>query len=115
MSHEPNRIAQPGRLRALGAVAIAVAFTGVAAPTGAAPAAAAASCANGYVGLTFDDGPSASTDQLLAALTSHHLRATMFDQGNNSEAMGAYLDFGAIGGVKISAAANGAEIGRAHV
>jgi peptidoglycan/xylan/chitin deacetylase (PgdA/CDA1 family) len=41
-------------------------------------------CRNGYVGLTYDDGPSATTDQLLAALRANHLRATFFDQGNNS-------------------------------
>src|SRR4029450_5667242 len=39
---------------------------------------------NGYVGLTYDDGPSATTDQLLAALKENGLRATFFDQGNNS-------------------------------
>lgn len=42
------------------------------------------SCRNGYVGLTYDDGPSATTDQLLAALRANRLRATFFDQGNNS-------------------------------
>ncbi len=52
----------------------------------AAPAGHPARCANGYVGLTFDDGPSATTDQLLAALTTNRLRATMFNQGNNAEA-----------------------------
>jgi endo-1,4-beta-xylanase len=46
--------------------------------TGAGP------CRNGYVGLTYDDGPSATTTVLLAALRRARLRATMFDQGNNS-------------------------------
>lgn len=41
-------------------------------------------CRNGYVGLTYDDGPSATTDQLLGALKANHLHATFFDQGNNS-------------------------------
>ncbi|NMO52825.1 polysaccharide deacetylase family protein [Actinoplanes sp. TBRC 11911] len=41
-------------------------------------------CRNGYVGLTYDDGPSATTPQLLAALRANHLRATFFNQGNNS-------------------------------
>ncbi|MEV0223913.1 polysaccharide deacetylase family protein [Streptomyces sp. NPDC050704] len=45
----------------------------------AAPAQAAA--CNGYVGLTFDDGPSGSTPALLNALTQNGLRATMFNQG----------------------------------
>lgn len=43
-------------------------------------------CRNGYVGLTFDDGPSATTDQLLAALRASHLRATMFNIGTNAAA-----------------------------
>src|SRR4051794_17072183 len=42
------------------------------------------SCRNGYVGLTFDDGPSTTLPQLLAALRDNHLRATMFNQGNNA-------------------------------
>ncbi|MHC3458394.1 polysaccharide deacetylase family protein [Streptomyces flavovirens] len=47
----------------------------------AAPAQAAA--CNGYVGLTFDDGPSAAqTPALLSALKQNGLRATMFNQGN---------------------------------
>ena len=41
-------------------------------------------CRNGYVGLTYDDGPSATATQLLAALRANRLRATFFDQGNNS-------------------------------
>jgi peptidoglycan/xylan/chitin deacetylase (PgdA/CDA1 family) len=57
--------------------------------TGASRAETAASshnhtCRNGYVGLTYDDGPSATTDQLLAALRANRLRATFFDQGNNA-------------------------------
>jgi len=49
------------------------------------------SCRNGYVGLTFDDGPSATTPQLLAALRDNHLRATMFNQGNNALARPGYV------------------------
>jgi peptidoglycan/xylan/chitin deacetylase (PgdA/CDA1 family) len=74
----------------LTAVALAALGLSTAAPDVAAdpPTAAGHSgrCANGYVGLTYDDGPSASTDQLLAALRADHLRATMFNQGNNAEA-----------------------------
>jgi peptidoglycan/xylan/chitin deacetylase (PgdA/CDA1 family) len=48
---------------------------------GAVGPATAAAC-NGYVGLTFDDGPSnSSTPQLLNALRSAGLRATMFNEG----------------------------------
>ncbi|KUN97541.1 polysaccharide deacetylase family protein [Streptomyces caeruleatus] len=50
----------------------------------AAPAQAAA--CNGYVGLTFDDGPSSSTPALLNALTQNGLRATMFNQGQYAAA-----------------------------
>lgn len=68
-------------LIAASAALAALVLSGAAAP--AAPAAAAA-CPNGYVALTFDDGPSDTTPQLLAALTSNHLRATFFDQGNRA-------------------------------
>jgi peptidoglycan/xylan/chitin deacetylase (PgdA/CDA1 family) len=44
------------------------------------------SCANGRVALTFDDGPSPTTPQLLAALKASNLRATMFDIGRNAAA-----------------------------
>ncbi|MGA6227995.1 polysaccharide deacetylase family protein [Streptomyces umbrinus] len=49
-----------------------------------APAQAAA--CNGYVGLTFDDGPSGNTSALLNALTQNRLRATMFNQGQYAAA-----------------------------
>ncbi|MEV4346864.1 polysaccharide deacetylase family protein [Actinoplanes sp. NPDC049596] len=53
----------------------------------AAPAPLAASCPNGYVGLTYDDGPNPSTtNQLLSALRSAGLRATMFNTGQNAAA-----------------------------
>ncbi|WP_322986410.1 polysaccharide deacetylase family protein [Streptomyces sp. S584] len=49
------------------------------------PSHAAAAC-NGYVGLTFDDGPSGSTPALLNALKQNGLRATMFNQGQYAAA-----------------------------
>src|SRR3978361_2163914 len=39
---------------------------------------------NGCVGLTSDDGPSTTAPELLQALQDNHLRATMFNQGNNA-------------------------------
>ncbi len=74
------------RITALAAVStLAVfGFTGASqAATGASPAKASIaahhqSCRNGYVGLTYDAG------QLLAALRANRLRATFFNQGNNS-------------------------------
>jgi peptidoglycan/xylan/chitin deacetylase (PgdA/CDA1 family) len=61
-------------------------FTNAAPASPAAPAAGGhgGACRNGYVGLTYDDGPSATTADLLAALRANRLRATFFDQGNNS-------------------------------
>lgn len=66
-------------LTALAAVALAV--TGIVA---AVPAQAAA--CNGYVGLTFDDGPGGNTSALLNALRQNGLRATMFNQGQYAAA-----------------------------
>ncbi|MBO4259320.1 polysaccharide deacetylase family protein [Streptomyces griseorubiginosus] len=45
----------------------------------------AATC-NGYVGLTFDDGPSGNTPNLLNALRQSGLRATMFNEGQYAAA-----------------------------
>ena len=42
----------------------------------------AATC-NGYVGITFDDGPTGSTTTLLNILRNNGVRATMFNIGNN--------------------------------
>ncbi|MFD2768184.1 polysaccharide deacetylase family protein [Micromonospora eburnea] len=64
-------------LVAASSVAISLAVT-------AAPAQAAA--CNGYVGLTFDDGPSGNTSALLNALRQNGLRATMFNTGQNAAA-----------------------------
>ncbi|MFD8203218.1 polysaccharide deacetylase family protein [Streptomyces sp. NPDC059701] len=61
-----------------GAAAVALAAAGTVAAD-AAPAQAAA--CTGYVGLTFDDGPSGTTSSLLNALKQNGLRATMFNQG----------------------------------
>ncbi|WP_017689004.1 polysaccharide deacetylase family protein [Paenibacillus sp. PAMC 26794] len=47
--------------------------------------AADASCPNGYVGLTFDDGPSGNTTNILNALKQAGLRATMFNVGQNAQ------------------------------
>jgi len=72
-----------------GAVSV-LAATGVVAGASvadAAPApAAAADCANGYVALTFDDGPGGNTNNLLNALRQAGVRATMFNTGQNAAA-----------------------------
>jgi peptidoglycan/xylan/chitin deacetylase (PgdA/CDA1 family) len=61
------------------AVAALAALSFVATNVNATPS-EAATC-NGYVGLTFDDGPSGSTQALLNALRQNGLRATMFNEG----------------------------------
>ncbi|MFC9290903.1 polysaccharide deacetylase family protein [Streptomyces sp. NPDC057052] len=70
---------RPGAALAVLALAAAGTLTVQAAP------AKAAAC-NGYVGLTFDDGPSGSTPGLLSALKQNGLRATMFNQGQYAAA-----------------------------
>ncbi|WP_189786979.1 polysaccharide deacetylase family protein [Streptomyces capitiformicae] len=84
------RATQRYSIRAPGvrSVVVAVAAAGAVAltltPAAAAPPRAAA--CNGYVGLTFDDGPSGNTSALLGALRQNGLRATMFNQGGNAAA-----------------------------
>ncbi|GGP98167.1 polysaccharide deacetylase family protein [Streptomyces mutabilis] len=61
--------------------AVSVAALAAAGTVAADAAPARAAACNGYVGLTFDDGPSGSTGALLDALRQNGLRATMFNQG----------------------------------
>lgn len=77
----PRASSRTLRTLASGVAVTALAAAGTVA-AGAAPAQAAA--CNGYVGLTFDDGPSGSTQSLLNALRQNGLRATMFNQGQNA-------------------------------
>ena len=76
------------RTSILAAASAAVAALGLAAPAVAASDRhhhhGSSSCRSGYVGLTFDDGPSTTSPQLLHALRASGLRATMFNQGNNA-------------------------------
>ncbi|WP_439377180.1 polysaccharide deacetylase family protein [Amycolatopsis lexingtonensis] len=66
-------------------VLLTAAVLAVAAVAGASPAQAAA--CGGYVGLTFDDGPSSgNTPALLSALQQNGLRATMFNEGQYAAA-----------------------------
>ncbi|MGW1316251.1 polysaccharide deacetylase family protein [Streptomyces sp. M3] len=67
------------------AVAVAALAATATAAVDTTPSHAAAAC-NGYVGLTFDDGPSGSTPALLNALKQNGLRATMFNQGQYAAA-----------------------------
>ncbi|MBE1489534.1 polysaccharide deacetylase family protein [Plantactinospora soyae] len=74
----PRRFGRTARLVVL---AIAVATGGTAIAVNATPSSAAA--CNGYVGLTFDDGPTGSTSALLSVLRNNGVRATMFNVGQN--------------------------------
>jgi peptidoglycan/xylan/chitin deacetylase (PgdA/CDA1 family) len=70
----------------LAVVATAVASAVPLTLTAAAAAPEHAAACNGYVGLTFDDGPSGNTSALLGALRRNGLRATMFNQGQYAAA-----------------------------
>lgn len=52
----------------------------------ASPSTAAANCSNGYVALTYDDGPNAgTTTSLINALTANGVRATFFNIGQKAQ------------------------------
>jgi peptidoglycan/xylan/chitin deacetylase (PgdA/CDA1 family) len=79
------------RSRFRGVIALAAAGLFAAASTAvletSAQGAAQADCANGYVGLTFDDGPNpGNTNNLLNALRNAGVRATLFNTGQNAAA-----------------------------
>jgi len=69
------------RLTRLAVLASAVALSAAGLAVAATPS-SAATC-NGYVGLTFDDGPTGSTSALLSVLRANGVRATMFNVGQN--------------------------------
>ncbi|MEE4493056.1 polysaccharide deacetylase family protein [Streptomyces sp. BE230] len=72
----------PRRRPATLAAGLALAATAALGLTATAAAPATAAACNGYVGLTFDDGPSNDhTPALLNALKQNGLRATMFNEG----------------------------------
>ncbi|MFD3501583.1 polysaccharide deacetylase family protein [Streptomyces sp. NPDC058678] len=72
-------------LRSLVTTLTVVATAAASALTVSAAPVRAAAC-TGYVGLTFDDGPSSNTPSLLNTLKQNGLRATMFNQGNHAAA-----------------------------
>jgi len=77
-----NRLSTPARL-ALAIAAAASALAGLNA--GIAAPATAASCANGYVALTYDDGPHAgTTTALLDGLKAGGAKATFFVSVSNA-------------------------------
>ncbi|QJD82878.1 polysaccharide deacetylase family protein [Cohnella herbarum] len=69
-----------------GAAALALIGTLFTSPAMPIANAADPNCPNGYVGLTYDDGPNAgNTTNLLNALKQAGLRATMFNLGQNAQ------------------------------
>jgi peptidoglycan/xylan/chitin deacetylase (PgdA/CDA1 family) len=79
------------RFRVAGVAVAVIALTSTIAFTVHTTSAHAATC-NGYVGLTFDDGPSnAHTPAVLNALTQNGLRATMFNEGQFAAAVPAQV------------------------
>jgi peptidoglycan/xylan/chitin deacetylase (PgdA/CDA1 family) len=75
------------RLRSLSTLAVlplVAAALGAVVVSASSPA-AAADCSNGYVGLTFDDGPTSNTNTLLNVLKSAGVRATFFNIGTNAQ------------------------------
>jgi len=94
------RISRHSLVAGLAATALTVAGA-VAATVGAVPA-HAASCSAGYVGLTFDDGPSnAHTPALLNALKQNGLRATVFNEGQFASSVPAQVHAEAAAGMWI--------------
>nr|BFF27833.1 hypothetical protein GCM10025732_57980 [Glycomyces mayteni] len=73
------------RIRPLIATLSALAFAAATAVAILIASPAQAQTCNGYVGLTFDDGPNpGTTSSLLNALTANGLRATMFNTGQRA-------------------------------
>ncbi|GAB3979119.1 polysaccharide deacetylase family protein [Actinoallomurus acanthiterrae] len=91
----------PKRSPATGLAVAALAVASTVAVTVNATPSHAATC-NGYVGLTFDDGPSnAHTPSLLGALRQNGLRATMFNEGQYAAAYPAQVRAEAAAGMWI--------------
>lgn len=71
---------------AAGVVLVAFAIATTVHPMGAANAPRSNSCRNGYVGLTFDDGPNPNTrPAIIDALHAARARATFFEIGSNAQ------------------------------
>jgi peptidoglycan/xylan/chitin deacetylase (PgdA/CDA1 family) len=94
------KAARPLPARPLAAAAATIALAAGALTVATAPS-HAATC-SGYVGLTFDDGPSnAHTPALLNALKQHGLRATVFNEGQYAAAYPAQVRAEAAAGMWI--------------
>lgn len=74
------------KLRASCLILTAVSLLAVAPRPAGAAAPDLAPCRNGYVSISFDDGPTASTPALLRALHRARIKATFFNAGNRAQA-----------------------------
>jgi len=79
-----NRRLGPKKLPVITVITLAVTAVISAVTFTAAPATAAA-CSNGYVALTFDDGPNSNTSTLLNVLKNAGVRASFFNIGTNAK------------------------------
>jgi peptidoglycan/xylan/chitin deacetylase (PgdA/CDA1 family) len=71
---------------ALATVGLAVAAGATAMLLSAPAASAANTCSAGYVGITFDDGPTSTTGTLLSTLRNNGIKATLFNIGQKVQA-----------------------------
>ncbi|WP_243738058.1 polysaccharide deacetylase family protein [Cellulomonas shaoxiangyii] len=96
---DPNQGSRRPLRAVLGATAVAAVLAGGLAAAPAATAITGSTCSAGYVGLTFDDGPTASTsNQIISTLRQYGATATVFPTGqnaqNNASLMQAYKNAG---------------------
>ena len=80
-----NRRLRLKKLPVVTVLTLAVATVISAATFAAEPSSAATTCSNGYVALTFDDGPNSNTNTLLNVLKANGVRATFFNIGTNAK------------------------------
>jgi len=80
-----NRRLRLKKLPVIAVMTLAAATVISAAAFTAEPSIAAAACNNGYVALTFDDGPNSNTNTLLNVLKTSGVRATFFNIGTNAK------------------------------
>ncbi|TYK42694.1 polysaccharide deacetylase family protein [Actinomadura decatromicini] len=86
ISLAPSRRARLAAAALGTAVAVSAATGFTAAPSTASPKPAPHRCAAGFVGLTYDDGPTTGfTENLLSTLQKNGLQATLFNIGENAQ------------------------------
>jgi peptidoglycan-N-acetylglucosamine deacetylase len=84
----------------LAAVVVALAWS-ASAQAATAPVAWTGQCTNGYVALTFDDGPTPYTRQYVDALAAQGAHATFFNVGQNMQARPTDTQYQAAAGMRL--------------